>query len=354
MTLTLYLTRMVGGRILAAAAVLLILGVGFDLLRSAGVLVERGGTRAVFLYAWLRVPQIAANMLPVAVLMGATVAFLSLSSRSEAAVIRAAGISIFRLLVRLVPLALLLGGAYSVLGDRLTERAEIRINEAFPPVEAEVPPGSRPEAQPVWVRTGGEVIRAHPATREGDELERVTIYRLDDDGHLATRLFAARATRGREGWTLSDVEITRAGQIEIDSVAEMSWSTPLRPRDVFKLAEGRRFASSAAARKVLAGEAAATRGRDYYSTRIARSYSAWLLPGVMLLISALAIFGSTRSGGGRRLSILAVVLGFLYIAIDGFLGSLGEVGAVAPYLAAFAPSAFFAIVGLWGLILLEN
>lgn len=351
MTLGLYLSRMLGARILAAGLVLLLLGLGFDLLSSADALIERGGLRALGQYAWLRLPLIATTLFPIAVLTGATVAFLTLAARSELTVIRAAGQGIFSLLARLLPLALLMGLLYSQLSDRLSAWAETGLTEAFPP-KREGAGSTDLVGAMVWARYDGEVVRGRLASADGTRLEQVTIYRLDEDGHLAERVSADSATYRNPGWALANTAIER-GEVTT-TVANLDWPTRLMPMDMLALAEGRRTASSSDARAVLAGQAAPTRGRAYYSTRIARSYVAYAVPAVMLLLASLAAFGSARAGGGARLAVMAFALGFLYVALDGFFASLGEVGAMGPRLAAFAPSVLFAIAGAWAVLVLDG
>jgi len=350
-TLGLYLSRVVGMWILVAGVVLLLLGLGFDLLRSASGLIERGGAPAVMHYAWLRVPLIGTTLFPIAVLSGATIAFHTLAARSEVAVARAAGQSIFGLLRRLAPLALLMGVFFSQLGDRISDWAENSLAEAFPPERADTG-GTDLVGALVWTRINREVVRAHLANADGTTLDRVTIYRLDAGGHLAERLSARSAAYTGSGWMLSDA--TRRPGDGITHVKTMDWPTRLSPEDIVTLARGRRTASSSDARAVLAGQVAATRGRSYYSTRIARTYAAYAVPAVMLVLAALSGFGSARAAGGARLAALAIALGFLYVATDGLFASLGEVGAIGPRVAAFTPSAVFAVLGGWGLVLLDN
>lgn len=349
MTLGWYLSKTVGLRILATGIVLLLLGLGIDLLRMASTLIERGGAPALLDYAMLRAPLIATTLFPIAALTGAVVAFLALGGRSELTVIRAAGLSTFRILATLAPLALAMGIFYSILGDRISAWAENTLEDMFAEEPEETTPTLSPD--PVWSRDSREVVRAYLANPEGTELRNITLFKLDEDGHLQDRLSVRTARFDGTVWMLdgitsgpSDAPILR------DSRA---WDTTLRPADIQALAAGRRSASVKDARAVLSGNAAATRGRSYYSTRIARSYAAFFVPAIMILLAALAGFGSARAGGRAKLAVTAVVLGFLYITADGFVASLGEVGAIDPLIAAFAPGAFFAIVGIWSLILFE-
>lgn len=131
MKLTLYLSRVIASHVLAAVLVLLVLGLSLDLIQAADELVEAGGAGALLHYAALRAPAMGAQILPLGVLIGGLLAFLSLGRRSELTVMRAAGQSVFRLLARLIPLALVLGVAQHLLVDRGVAWSERALADAF-------------------------------------------------------------------------------------------------------------------------------------------------------------------------------------------------------------------------------
>lgn len=348
MTLSLYLSRVVGFRVLAAAVVLLLLGLSIDLIKSATDLIAEGGPAAILGYAALRAPQIAATLFPVAVLIGGTLAFLTLAHRSELVIVRAAGRSIFAILRMLAPCAVILGLIYHLMGDHLSAWAEQRLSATFPQTTEAPEPGAT-----IWSRQASQVMRARLADSDGTTLQAVTLWELDQSGHVTGRREAENATFDDGVWVLRKVTHHRGDRLirELDSSI---WHSSLTPAGMRALAAGRLSVSTADARAALAGLAVQIRGDAYYASRIARSYAAFVIPGVMLVLAALAGFGLARSGGGPRMAVLGVVLGFLYIALDGVLGALSEVGVIDAIIAAAAPTALFAALGLWGLLVLEE
>ncbi|MEM7507126.1 MAG: LptF/LptG family permease [Pseudomonadota bacterium] len=348
MTLSLYLSKVIGLRVLAAGLVFLILGISIDLIQSATDLLAEAGPTAILGYAALRTPQIAATLFPVAVLVGGTVAFLTLGHRSELVIVRAAGRSIFAILRMLAPCALVLGLIYHLMGDQLSAWAEQRLSETFPKTT------EAPEAgASVWSRQSGQVMRAELATSDGTALRVFTLWELDAQGHVTGRRDAERAEFDDGVWVLRDVT-RHQGDQRVQELESSIWHTALTPSAMRALAAGRLSVSTANARAALAGLAVQTRGEAYYASRIARSYAALVIPGVMLVLAALAGFGLARSGGGLRMAITGVVLGFLYIAMDGVLGALSEVGMINAVIAATVPTALFAALGIWGLLVLEE
>ncbi|MEM9043650.1 MAG: LptF/LptG family permease [Pseudomonadota bacterium] len=350
MKLMLYLSQILGARILLCWLVLLILAVGIDLLRTASDLVARGGVALLAEYALLRAPLLGAILIPISVLAGGLMGFFTLSTRSEIAVIRATGLSIWRVLAMLVPLAVLLGLAYNVMGDRLSVAAEQRLADLFPLETTPDPSGST--AKPFWNRGSREILRAIPAASDGSALVDLTIYELGSEGTLARRITAASAKFTGDGWQLREVVIDHNGQPQNHAV--LDWKSLLTPSDIFRIAKGQGAVSSGQAQAVLSGDAAPTRGRPFYETQIARGYVAFAVPLIMLVLAAPAAFASARQTGGAGAAVLAIALGFLYVATDGFTASLARVGGLDPWLAALVPSGLFLIAGIWLLLLKES
>ena len=347
MTLALYLSRQFGGRILAVGLVLLALGLGLDLLDNATDVIRDNGSGAVFEYAALRVPLITINLLPIAVLLGATLAFLALAARSELVAMRAVGVNTLRILALLAPLALALGGGYSLLIDRGAVLAEAGLIELFPEVAGQPEPG-----EAIWARTDTEVIRFHGDRDGGAVLSRVTIFALDAGGTITSRFDADEARWDGAVWQLVAGTTGAFGATPERALAE--WRTRLTPEDIRRLATRPSLVTSGDARAVLAGVTVGSRSTFFYESRIQRSWAAWTIPFVMLLFAALAAFGLIRSGGGARFAAAGIGLGFTFVVADGFLGTLSEAGLLPPGLAAFAAPGLFAVIALWLIVLMEE
>ena len=340
-----YLSRLVLTNILAALLVLVILGLSIDLIKTASDLIQEGGIAALGGYAALKAPIIATTIFPIGILIGSTVAFLTLGARSELVVIRGAGRSMLSILLMLLPTTLILGGAYHLLSDRMTTWADTALSETYP-VTLDTPD----MGAEIWSRTstveGDRILRAELSNGTGTKIEAVEIWELDGDGRVTEKRLADQATFDGKAWTLEGIEGTDG--------APQPWPTALTPETVRALAAGRLPASAAEARAALAGSTVQTRSEAYYVTRIFQSYAAILVPAVMVTLASLAGFGLNRGGGGLKTALIGIVLGLLYVTGHGVLGSLSEVGAVDPVWAATLPTALFAVIGIWGLVLLEE
>ena len=349
MTLGLYLSRLLALRILAAAAALVALGVSLDLIRSADALIVQGGAWALVHYALLRAPAMAAQVLPLAVLVGGVTGFFALGRRAELTVMRAAGQSVFRLLARLLPLAAVLGLAQHLLIDRGIAWSERALAEAYGEI-AEL--GIPEEGARVAGRIGGAVVIGRLASRDGAMLAPLTVYALDAEGQVTGRIEGADAAFQGGQWQLEDVR--RVGELPGSATLDRLWRTALAPATVLAMAGGEATATSGEAAAALQGLALATRSIGYYATRIAQSQAAFVVPAVILLFAGFASFKGPRGPAGLGMAVAGTVLGLGFVLADGIFGSLGQMGILGPAVAAWTPAALFAVAGAWALLLKEE
>lgn len=349
MKLTLYLSRVVAARVAAAAVVLLILALSLDLIRAADDLVAFGGASALGRYALLRAPAMAAQILPLGVLVGGVTALLALGRRSELTVMRAAGQSVFRLLVRLIPLAIVLGLAHHLLIDRGMAWSERALAAAFGGV-ADTPAAI--EGSRVAGRIGGAVVIGRLADKRGTEIEPIMVYALDDAGQVTGRVEATRADYGDGDWRLVDPQ--RIGQTPRAAAPDLLWPIGLAPDTVRALASGQATATAGEAQAALSGFLVPTRSEDYYRTRLAQSRAAVLVPAIMLLCAAFASFAQARGPGGFGLVATGVVLGLGFVVVDGVFSSLGQIGVIPAWIAGWVPAALFGIIAGWTLLMKEE
>ncbi|MEM8752370.1 MAG: LptF/LptG family permease [Pseudomonadota bacterium] len=346
LVLPLHLSKIVLSRTLAVAVALGGLAVALDLVESAAVVLERedGG---ILRYLALRAPLIMTVVAPVALIIGPVLAFLSLSTRSEFTILRAAGATTYRLLLMLAPLAILIGAGLFVLNDRVAPMLEGRLITWLDD-EPELESGS------FWARTTTSVVRAEASSRAGDRLFNLNVYEIDAEGRLTARVNADAAWFDGEVWRFERGARLEPGRGASVSVDGRVWETPIKPANVRALATPATKVGGETAGRMLTGAWAGNRTSDYYLVRVFRGYSAALTPALMFLLAAPAAFGTRRGGGIGKRAALAVGLGFGFLVLDGMLAALGETGNLPPALAAFGATAMFAAIGAYALITLEE
>ena len=348
MTAGFYLTRVLAVRILAVLAGIGLLAVGLDMVENATDVIARHGAGRLAEYAVLRLPLVLVTVLPLCVLIGAVLGFLTLALRSEMVVLRAAGMNSLRMLLLLVPLCLALGAAQNLLASWLAPAAETALAARFPEV-ADAPRLDRE----MWLRDWGAVIRVGSARDRGRVLSDVSIFELDKSGRLSQRIDAAEARYADGAWQLTGVRSQPVGA-RAEDLPGLTWKSRLTPDGVLSAARRSEMVGASELREILAGEVPGGRGMPFYSMQFWSGYAAFLTPLVMLLFGSLAGFGLVRSGGGARYVMVSAAGGIGFILVQGVFNSLGEVGAVPAAPAAFAAPLLFTVLGLWSVMLAEE
>ena len=349
MTLMLYLSRLLVARILAVTAGLVALGLSLDMLENSTEIIDLYGTVELGRYALLRAPLILVMILPLGVLVGAVLAFLTLAVRSEMVVLRAGGYNTVRVLLMLLPLALLCGAAQSQLAGRLGPAAEQALVERFPDLFK-----SRAIEKEVWLRDWHAVVRIGRAEADAATLGDISIFQMGTHGQLLQRIDAEAARYAHGGWQLEGVALQRPNQTD-KKVPEMPWATRLTPAGILGVARRRpNLVDAGEARQILAGTLPGGRGTPFYTVQLWRGYSAFAVPLVMILFGAMASFGLSRSGGGAWYVALGLICGAFFVLTDGVFTSLGEAGAMNAVLAAFLAPGLFAVIGLWSIVVIEE
>ena len=167
------------------------------------------GLKMIGKYIVMRSPATMATFLPISLLLALLLSVTELSYRNEITAIWSIGLSPFKLIVLLAPLALLIGLTHFTIVDRLVPAAAptLRTWGIADYGEKKLKIG---EKDPIWLRSGNDIMRAASANREATRLADVTIFRRDQTGILLEQIFAASASLGPEGWTLQNTVVFTA------------------------------------------------------------------------------------------------------------------------------------------------
>lgn len=353
-TLPAYLAwRIAKWSLLALFAIVLLLQM-VDLLERGEEFVQRGlGLGDIFHYAWLQLPLMLQQAVPIAALAGGMAAFIGLARTSEMTAIRAAGVSQWRILAMALPVPLLLSLATYALSERAVPRSQVELAGWW----AESRPlRDPPEAGSRWFRVGEEIVRATGASADGARLSDVRIFRRDEAGLLTERLSAASATFEPGGWRLSQVERVRFGngRMERSRIGRQLWLAPLRPDDVAAFFSSVRSLSSAAAHRALGAEAPVSQSATLFATRILRSAAEPLAPLIMLLLALPLAFVPPRIGVAWPALLYAGAGGLLYLVADGVLTVFAQVGYLPTAVGAWAAPAIVLLSGITVLLYSER
>jgi len=348
-TLSVYIARQFMVAVLAMLAALAGVVSLFDFIE----LLRRSATKPdatfslVVEIAVLRLPYVAMQILPFAVLLGGILAFWRLTRSSELIVARASGVSAWQFLAAPLACAMLLGGVatggVSPLSSVMLARAEVLDN-------IYLRTGGGPMALQggqLWLRqsdrgldsNGVAILHARSVTLKGKELvgREVSVFRLDGADRLLSRIESTRATLGRGYWTLedarrmtadhlpepigatrlaTDLTVTRVQESFANPDTLSVWVLP----DFIGLLERSGFS--------------AIRHRLHFQTLLALP----LLAGTMALVSAGFSMRATRRGGVAQMIGSGVAAGFALFVVSKVAEEFGQSGALPAELAAWAPA----------------
>jgi lipopolysaccharide export system permease protein len=322
--------------------------------------------------ASLRLPFVALQILPFAILLGGIVAFWRLTRSSELIVARAAGVSAWGFLAGPLLVALLLGATatlgISPLSSTLLARAE-RLDQTFLRTGGGLTAlaGGR-----LWLRQsdrgldpmGVAILAGRPvplargaATPPSGlarfELQDVTVWRVGPDDRPLARIEAPRGRLAEGRWVLEDAVTFGADRMpsaprRIEFPTEL---TPDRIQDSFASPETLGFWSLPGFIAVLENSGfSAVRHRIQFQSLLALP----VLAVAMALLAAGFSMRQTRRGGVAQMIGGGVAAGFALFVVDKVSNEFGEAGSLPVVLAAWAPTLAGLLLALALLLHLED
>ncbi|MCW0210952.1 MAG: LPS export ABC transporter permease LptG [Achromobacter sp.] len=355
MTLTRYLSRAFAGRFLAVLLAFAALLQLLDLLDKASVVLERGqGAADLLTYIALRLPMIVNQLVPLAVLVGALGAFMTLAQHNEVVALRSVGASPWLFLRLLLPAVAVIVLLHLLLLDQVVPRSERVLQDwwaarAGPTAQAEDAP-----AKPVWMRVGDSIVSIAAVDDRGRRLTGVTIVTRNEQGRATGRIVARNAEWDDGRWTLRDAEalsLRSNGAQTSDHRDALPWPDGPSPDNVAFVAKPTQFLSLQRIRSILDGVWSGTKPRAYYETQMQKTFSIPASSFVMLLLAQPALHGIRRSRRFGSGIAAGLALGLVFLLFQGLLSALAQADTLSPALAVWSPLVLFGCIG--GTILLS-
>ncbi len=329
-----------------------------DLLnKSSDIYAAEGADwRSIIRYISLRAPEIATQFTPFAALLAVVLTLSMLNHRSEITIMRAAGMSVHRVLLPIGFFCFLVAGGHFLVHELITVRAMERLafweaNEYA--VNLPIESGTRTN---VRMKLDYAFIRAESALRHDNVvvLNEVEIVNLDEAGKTIQTIDAKSATFENGAWRLDDLIERDAATLTTSQVTRRAWRTTLDPELLFAISiNPDRTPMTDLIRQI---EQLKRNGADITSamTSLLGRFSRPLSTLVMPLLGAIAGFGVARQGAQLARAVVGAALGFGYFVIENMMLALGKLGAAPAALSAFFPFALFLVVGFTLLLLMEN
>lgn len=351
MTLARYIARIFLARFFIILAVLAALLQIVDLLDDAATALERGGSVAVLTYAALRLPSIIDQIVPISVLLAASLTLIALVQSNEIVAMRTFGITIYRMVAMLAAVALGIATVHFALGDQVAPRTERKFKDWW----ATIAPDSAQPGTRLWLREGSTVIGIDHVRNGGQILEGIRLLLRNTEGRLTGLIIADRAEI-RDTWVLIGVRRTDIGPqgVQTDTLTSMPWKTQFTPANFAALLAPTERLSVGHLYGILTGTWAGLRGRTFYEARLHRKFAFPAASLVMVLLAAPAAHGTRRRSTALYGLAVGVAAGLFYLFADTFMLAVGQAGLLPPGLAVWTPVILFSSIGGAVLIHLEG
>lgn len=344
------LDRHIGIHVLWAILIVLVAILGLALLFSfvdeMNDIDQNYSVLSALTYVALTIPQRLFELLPMAALIGCLIGLGTLASQSELTVMRAAGVSLKRIVWAILkPLLILM-----LLG--------LIVSEYIAPITENMAQSGRAIAQGkgeaqsakrgLWHRDGTDFIHLNAVQPNGD-LIGVTRYHFNDQQELLFTSFA-KAAAFRDGrWELTDIATTYFEGNHTSVVHRQSelWETELNPD----------LASISVLDPATLSLSGLWKYIHYLTIQKLNSAAYWLafwskllkpLATVALVLMAISfIFGPLRSVTMGQRIFTGVLVGFVFQIIQDLLGPSSLVFGFPPLLAVLLPICVCLLIGGW-------
>lgn len=344
------LDRYIGTHVLLA--ILTVLGIIVGLALLFAFIDELGDVKGSYstlnaaVYVLLTTPSRIYEMLPMAALIGCLIGLGTLASSSELTIMRAAGVSLGRIVMAVMKPMLLL----MLLG--------VLNGEYVAPWSENIAQASRSSAQGtgeaqsskrgLWHRQGDEFVHIN-AVQPSGLLLGVTRYRFDDQRNLLSASFARRARFDNDAWVLTDVATTqfRGDHTEVVKAPEERWDVQLTPELVGTvIMEPDALSITGLWRYIHYLDEQGLNNNRYWLA----FWTKILQPAVTVALVLLAIsfiFGPLRSVTLGQRIFTGVIVGFVFRILQDLLGPASQVFGFSPLLAVAIPAGICALAGVY-------
>ncbi|BCX66331.1 MULTISPECIES: LPS export ABC transporter permease LptG [Pseudomonas] len=332
--------------ILAVLGIILGLATLFAFIDEMGEVSDTYTLLDVLSYVTLTAPRRLYDMLPMAALIGCLIGLGTLASNSELTIMRAAGVSIGRIVWAVMKPMLVLMLAGVLIGEYVAPPTEnmAQANRSL----AQGGGDAQSSKHGIWHRQGDEFIHINSVQPNGI-LYGVTRYRFDNERHMLSASFAKRADFDKDHWQLTDVTTTlfHDKSTEVVSAPVERWNVALSPQLLSTV--------------VLTPESLSISGLwgyiHYLADQGLSNGRYWLafwvkvlqpvVTAALVLMAISFIFGPLRSVTLGQRVFTGVLVGFTFRIVQDLLGPSSLVFGFSPLFSVLVPTGVCALAGLW-------
>jgi lipopolysaccharide export system permease protein len=341
-TLSRYIARLFFVAILTTLVVcaMLIFMIDFvELLRLSGKYGSVPGTTLVGI-ALLRLGAYVEFLIGFSVLVGSISALVYLNRKSELAVMRAGGMSVWQFLRPGLAVGMAIGLFGMMVYNPLAAKGRANSERIFAKAFGNETNLLKAQGGGSWIEQDGvdgeSILGAAAASNQGMTLTGVMIIAYDREGHFSERVDAGRAELKDGYWQLKDAWVSRLGQEpeKFDSYLVSTYLTPDRVQEALGTVFSVSFWDLPGLIEVAEKAKLSTeRLRVQYESLLVRP----LLCLTMVLLAATVSLRSFRSGGIQTMVTTGMVGGVSFFLFSEIARQIGIAGLAPAWAAAWLP-----------------
>jgi len=344
------LDRYVAAAVMTGTAIALLVIVGMDVFFNVISQIDDVGKGGYTLYTMLQyialiTPQGAYELFPMAALLGSLIGMGMLAGNSELIAMRAAGVSVWRIVQSVLQAGVLLLLVAVFVGEMVAPSAEQYGQQLR--AQATNKRISFLGSHGLWVRDENYYINAGKVLAD-EVLADLEVFEFDAAARMVMATRAARAQFAGGQWVLYDVRqsaFTDDG-VEVSRHDEVAWPSLLTPELLsIVVLEPKNMSARDLGQFV---DYLDENGLDTMEYR----YAFWgrfmtpLATLVMLFISVPFVFGGLRSVSAGQRIFVGILVGFGFYLVSQIASQMGQVYSLNPLFAILTPIILFLAVGI--------
>ncbi|TQV86460.1 LPS export ABC transporter permease LptG [Aliikangiella coralliicola] len=298
------------------------------------------------LFVGLMLPSRVLELFPMSVLIGSLFGLGNMAANSELTVMRAAGVTTWRIAGAAVKASLILMVLAIIIGEWVSP---ISTKAAQQLKTAAISGGELSFSKTgLWARRDNEIIQMGNLLSDG-QLKDVTIYQLSDNNRLKGIVKADSAKKQGEHWELYQITELKflADQIQTHQEEKRIWLNPLQHEQLETLTLEPDTLNIPGLLRYLDYLSENGLETKTYELALWRKLVQPLAICVMMFLAASFVFGPMRNVSMGARIVSGVMLGFGFHIANQSFGPISLVFNLWPALGATIPVLMFALLGYW-------
>lgn len=307
---------------------------------------NRYGLWGIVKFLLLSTPRLVYELFPMAALLGTILGLSSLAVDSELIVMRASGISLYRIVGSALKVGVILMVIAVSVGELLVPVTETRAQRGR--AEALQKDIQQQTDFGLWMRDGQTIVNVGEVLPDLTLL-RMRIFEFDGDGHLRSLVTAGEGQFSKEGWRLDDVHQTLIDGLSVTSrrVDTAAWSTAVSPEILAVFMVKPDQLSVWQLTRYIDHLRENSQETNTFELAFWNKLILPLSTAVMVVLAIPFVFQQIRSGGLGRSLLVGIMLGLVFYVTNKGFGYVVLVYGIAPLFGALIPLvAFTAAAGL--------